>query len=221
MYPLRKTLSSIKQANLFTTMLLCALLAGLVLVGTIWSITWITDRFVSLEKGWMDTLLNWMVALISGIAGWFVLPALTVLISSLFQESVIERVERLEYPQAVRNGELKFWPELWHDFKFTIEAIGWNLLVLPCYFLGIGFLVSILLNGYLLGREFFESAAGYHLGKAEAKILGKHHWKSIYIGGLTITVLSLIPLINLFVPIFAIVWMVHLYHAIQSSSKAA
>lgn len=219
MYPLRKTWSSIKQANLFTTMLFCALLAGLVLVGAIWTITWITDRFVALEKGWLDTLLNWIVALISGVAGWFVLPALTVLISSLFQESVIQRVERLEYPQSHRNVTFGFWPELWHDIKFTAEAIGWNILVLPCYFLGIGFLVSILLNGYLLGREFFESAAGYHLGKTGARILGKHHWKSIYIGGLTITVLSLIPLINLFVPIFAVVWMVHLYHAIQPQDK--
>lgn len=219
MYPLRKTWASIKRANLFTTMLLCALLAGLVLVGAIWSITWITDRCVALEKGWLDTLLNWVVVLISGAAGWFVLPALTVLISSLFQESVIERVERLEYPKAHRNETLGFWSELWHDLKFTVEAIGWNVLVLPCYFMGIGFLVSILLNGYLLGREFFESAAGYHLGKTEARILGKHHMKAIYIGGVTITVLSLIPLINLFVPIFAIVWMVHLYHAIQSSGK--
>ncbi|WP_051328117.1 EI24 domain-containing protein [Desulfatirhabdium butyrativorans] len=219
MYPLRKTWSSIKQANLFTTMLLCALLAGLVLVCSIWTITWITDRFVALEKGWLDTLLNWIVALISGVAGWFVLPALTVLISSLFQESVIQRVERLEYPQSHRNVTFGFWPELWHDIKFTAEAIGWNILVLPCYFLGIGFPVSILLNAYLLGREFFESAAGYHLGKTEARILGKHHWKSIYIGGLTITVLSLIPLINLFVPIFAVVWMVHLYHAIQPPDK--
>jgi len=220
MYPFRKTWSSIRQANLFPTMLLCALLAGLVLIGAIWTITWITDRLVSLEKGWLDTLLNWVVALISGVAGWFVLPALTVLISSLFQESVIERVEQVEYPKAVRNEGLGFWPELWHDLKFTAEAIGWNLLILPSYFLGIGFLVSILLNGYLLGREFFESAAGYHLGKAEARILGKQHRKAIYIGGLTITVLSLIPVINLFVPIVAIVWMVHLYHAIQSSGKA-
>lgn len=220
MYPLQKTWSSIKQANLFTTMLFCALLASLVLFSTIWTITWITDRFVALEKGWLDALLNWAVVLISGVAGWFVLPALTVLISSLFQESVIKRVERLEYPQAHRNEALAFWPEFWHDIKFTAEAVGWNILILPCYSLGIGFLISILLNGYLLGREFFESAAGYHLGKTEARNLGKQHQKSIYIGGLTITVLSLIPLINLFVPIFAIVWMLHLFHAIRPPGKA-
>lgn len=214
MYPLVKTYGSIKRANLLGLMAACALLAVIIVAGVVAGVTWMTDRLVTIERGWLDTLLNWTVGLLTGVGGWFMLPALTVLISSLFQEAVIQRVERFDYPDTVRDENLKFWPEFWHDLKFTGLAIGLNILVLPLYLFGIGFAVSILLNSYLLGREFFESAAGYHLGKTRARILGLQNKKAIYGGGLVITVMAIVPLLNLFVPIIAIVWMVHVYHQI-------
>ena len=142
------------------------------------------------------------------------LPVLTVLIAGMFQETVIHRIEFVYYPDNIREESPKFWPDLLHDIKFTIWALLLNLIILPLYFIGIGFVASIILNSYLLGREFFESAAGYHLGKPEAKNLGTQNRFAIFIGGLVITLLALIPVINLFIPIFAVVWMVHVYHKI-------
>ena len=81
-------------------MLVCAMLALIVAVGAVGSVTWITDRFVTIERGWLDTLLNWVVGVLTGIGGWFMLPVLTVLISSLFQETAIQRVERVYYPDV-------------------------------------------------------------------------------------------------------------------------
>jgi len=210
-----KTLGSIKKANLSGLMLACALLAVIMVLGAVGSITWITDRFVTIERGWLDTLLNWVVGILTGIGGWFMLPVLTVLISSLFQEIAIQRVERTYYPDASDRQVLKFWPEFRHDLKFTGWAVCLNILVLPLYVFGIGFAVSILLNSYLLGREFFESAAGYYLGKTNARTLGLRHRKTIYGGGFVITVMAIVPFLNLFVPILAIVWMLHVYHHIR------
>jgi CysZ protein len=222
MIPLALTFASLKKANLIGLMLACALLAVIVIVGAVGGMTWITDHFVTLQRGWLDTLLNWVVGVLTGVGGWFMLPALTVLISSLFQETAIQRVEREYYPEAIRSEVLKFWPEIWHDLKFTGWALALNVLVLPLYVLGIGFAVSILLNSYLLGREFFESAAGYHLGKTNARALGLRHRKAMYGGGFVITVMAIVPFLNLFVPILATVWMVHVYHhlRIQDLQKA-
>jgi len=138
-----------------------------------------------------------------------------VLISSLFQEAAIQRVERVYYPDVIRSEVLKFWPEILHDLKFTGLAVALNVLIMPLYLFGIGFPASILLNSYLLGREFFESAAGYHLGKTSARELGLLHKKAMYGGGFVITVMAIVPFLNLFVPILAIVWMVHVYHQIR------
>ncbi|MCK5091353.1 MAG: EI24 domain-containing protein, partial [Gammaproteobacteria bacterium] len=93
-------------------------------------------------------------------------------------------------------------------------ALFLNIVILPFYLLGIGFIMSIVLNSYLLGREFFESAAGYHSGKPEAMVLGQKNKAVMYGGGFVITCLTLVPVINLFVPVIAIVWMVHVYHGL-------
>ncbi len=214
MFPLSKTVESIFKAKLLTIMLVCALLAIIFVVILVTAITWISAVLIQIETEWIDTSVGWLIGLISGVGGWFMLPVFTVLIAGMFQESVIHRVEFVFYPDKARSESPKFWPDIWHDIKFTIWALTLNIIILPLYFVGIGFIVSILLNSYLLGREFFESAAGYHLGKPKTKNLGSQNRFTVLIGGLVITLLALIPVLNLFVPIFAIVWMVHVYHQI-------
>ena len=118
----------------------------------------------------------------------------------------------------MRSGEPHFWPDVVHDIRFTLKAVGLNLLILPFYLIGIGFVLSVLLNSYLLGREFFESAAGYHLGKPQAREIGRGHRMRIYSSGLVLTLLTLIPLVNLFVPIIAVVWMVHVFHGLPEDA---
>ena len=214
MLPFKKTFTSVIRANLLVLMFFCAVLA-VVLVGVLVAlVTWMTAELIDLNNSWFNALLTGSVGLLTGIGGWFMLPTLTVLIAGFFQEAAIQRVERLYYPNAIRRGDLKFWPELWQDIRFTLWAIFLNLLILPLYVFGIGFVVSILLNAYLLGREFFESAAAYHIGKADAKTLRRKHRKTAFIGGTIITVMTLLPILNLFVPLLAIVWMLHVYHAV-------
>ena len=215
MYPLTKTFASIKKADLLGIMLACAALAAIMIIGAVGGITWTANHFIVIQRGWLDVLSNWVVGILTGIGGWFMLPVLTVLISSLFQETAIQRVERVYYPDAADKGVLAFWPEFYHDVKFTIGALCLNILILPLYLTGIGFAASILLNSYLLGREFFETAAGYHIGKAAARALGRRHRKTVYGGGLMITVMAIVPILNIFVPIIATVWMVHVYHHIR------
>jgi CysZ protein len=205
----------VKKANLLGLMIACAGLAVAVVLVSVAIVTSITAFLVDLETGWLDTLVNWAVGGIAGIAGWFMLPALVVLIAGMFQERTIDRVVRAYYPDKVRTQEPRFWPDMMHDIRFTLRALLLNILVLPLYLLGIGFIVSIALNSYLLGREFFEGAAGYHMGKPEAAKLGQKNKAAVYGGGLVITLMTLLPGANLFVPIFAIVWMVHVYHGLR------
>ncbi|MHB8788671.1 MAG: EI24 domain-containing protein [Desulfobulbaceae bacterium] len=211
----RKTLHSLGHRGMVGLMFLCAVLAVLVVLA-LWSgLTWLTANLVTLERSWLDTAINWLVGIVLGIGGWFMLPVLVILISAAFQEITISKVEQADYPDMVRAGEPHLWTDLRHDIRFTLKALLLNLLVVPFYFIGIGFLLSILLNSYLLGREFFENAAGYHLGKPGARELGRRHKKQVYGSGLLITLLTLLPVANLFAPIIAMVWMVHVHHAIN------
>ncbi|MCB2182296.1 MAG: EI24 domain-containing protein [Desulfobulbaceae bacterium] len=216
MLPFSKTIDSIKKASLLGIMLICAGLAIVIVVLASGLLTWGVSQLVNLQTAWLDTMINWIVGGLSGIGGWFMLPVLIVLISSVFQELTIHRVEKAYYPDSMRTEEPRFWSDIAHDIRFTLLALFLNILILPLYLLGIGFIFSIVLNSYLLGREFFEGAAGYHLGKPAAKKLIQRHRAAVYSGGFIITMMTLIPVINLFMPIFAIVWMVHVYHGIKT-----
>jgi CysZ protein len=213
MFPLVPTLRALTKADILSLMIACAVLALVVVVGLVVTITWGAAEFFSFKTGWLDASFTWLVGILTGVGGWFMLPALTVLIGGIFQEKVIDRVERRYYPHFISHEEIKFWPDLLYDLKFTLKALLLNLLVLPLYLLGIGFFVAIALNTYLLGHEFFESVAGHHYGKPKARQLSKQHPRRVYLGGLVITLVSLTPVLNLFVPVIAVVWMVHVFHA--------
>jgi len=198
-------------------MFVCAALGATVVFLTVAGITWLTAHLVNLQTGWLDTLVNWLVGIITGIGGWFMLPVLIVLVAGIFQETIIYRVEKASYPDEMRSSEPRFWADVGHDIRFTLWALFLNLLILPLYLFGIGFIASVILNSYLLGREFFIAAAGYHLGKPQVGSLVRRHRRTVYGGGLVITLLTLVPVINLFMPIFATVWMVHVYHALSKN----
>ncbi len=215
MFPFMRTIRSVTGAKLLGLMFACAALAVAVVLVAVGALTWLTAHLVDIQIGWLDSLVNWLTGGILGVAGWFMLPAIIVLVSGMFQEKTIHRVELAYYPDEVRTEEPGFWPDLAHDIRFTLRALILNVLVLPLYLLGIGFVISVLLNSYLLGREFFEGAAGYHIGKPEAKTIGQRNRVAVYGGGLVITLMALVPVMNLFVPIFAVVWMVHVYHGLK------
>jgi CysZ protein len=217
MFPFMKTLRSIFSARLLGLMLLSAVLGIIVVVLGVVAITWISANMIEIEIKWMDTLVSGIISIITSISGWFLLPAVVVLIAGMFQEIAISRVEAESYPHFQRQERPKFWPDALHDIKFVLWALFLNILVLPFHLIVIGFLISIALNSYLTGREFFEMAAGYHIGKPQAHKLIRYNRRAVYIGGFVITLMAVVPLLNLFVPIVAVVWMVHVYHHIDAN----
>ena len=221
MFPLMKTLRSLKRARLIGLIILCAVCAFCLVVALAVLLTWLAAHFVNFETGWLNTLFNSGFGVAMGIGGWFMLPVFTVLIAGFFQETVIRRVENVYYPEARANESPNLAAELIHDIKFTCYALFLNIIVLPLYLIGIGYVISIVLNSYLLGREFFESVAGYHIGKAEAGKIGKRNRRARYLGGLVITLITLTPLVNLFAPVIGTVWMVHVYHGIVMKGGVA
>ena len=217
----KKTAGSVSRPQIVMLLVLCAILAVMIAAGVVAILTWGTASLVTLDRGWLDSTVNWLVGIILGVGGWFMLPVLVVLIAGIFQEIIITKVEKAEYSDRIRDQEPRFWADLAHDIRFTLKALLYNLLILPFYFFGIGFFLSIALNSYLLGREFFESAAGYHLGKPGAGELGNRHKVLVYGSGFLFTLLTLVPVINLFVPVIAIIWMTHAYHLLTTERATA
>jgi uncharacterized protein involved in cysteine biosynthesis len=71
------------------------------------------------------------------------------------------------------------------------------------------------LNGYLLGREYFELVALRHLPAPAAAQLRRRHRVKLFWGGVTIAFLSSLPVVNLLVPVIATAFMVHVFEQLS------
>jgi CysZ protein len=210
-----KSFESISKAKLLGYLILTAILGFLLVFSLAVLVFFVVDNLFVLENNLLDKLINLLAGIAAGIGGWFMIPVFSAMIAGVFAEKIIDKVEQAYYPDQVRTISPRFWPDFLYDIRFVLKSLLLNMAVLPTYLLGIGFFVSILLNAYLIGKEFFETAAGYHLGKDRAKNLFKLHKFKIYGGGFLLTFLTLIPVLNLFAPIVSTVYMVHLYHQLK------
>ena len=72
-------------------------------------------------------------------------------------------------------------------------------------------LAFFLVNGYLLGREFFEFAAMRYRSPADARLFRAKHSGTVFLSGLLLAAFLAVPLLNLLTPLFAAGMMVHLH----------
>ena len=102
---------------------------------------------------------------------------------------------------------------------FLAQLLIFNGIILIFIFIPPVFpFVFYAVNGYLLGREYYELIALRRLDRTEARALWqKKRWRFI-LSGMAIAFLLTIPLINLLTPIIATMVMVHLYEAWRPKS---
>ena len=100
------------------------------------------------------------------------------------------------------------YPSLYVGLRFGALSLLVNLAV-PALtlFTGVGFVGFFVLNGYLLGREYFELAAMRHLPFPEAVNLRRQRSFDVFIAGMIVAVFVAVPLLNLFTPLFATAFM--------------
>ena len=70
-------------------------------------------------------------------------------------------------------------------------------------------------NGFLLGREYFQLVAMRRIGRDGAKALRRKHGFSIFVAGLLMTIPLSIPIINLLVPVLGAATFTHQFHRLN------
>jgi len=160
----------------------------------------------------------WIGGISSGLLAYALFPGIMPLIISFFDVQIIRVIENHDYPEAKRISEAHFWPEFWYDVRFALRAIFLNIIVLPLYLVPVlNLFLFYLLNGYLLGSEFFMMVACRHVNRADSIALYRKHRGMILRAGMVIALLASIPLLNLLAPFWGIAVMVHLYHGLDKT----
>jgi CysZ protein len=185
---------------------------------------------IAIALGYLPTIgwrpLDWLIDLL-GIVGvallsWLLFPAVVTLIMGFFLERVAAAVESLDYPsrgpprrQSIREGVMI-------GLRLMLLSIALNLLALPIYVLvpGINLFVFLGLNGYLFGREYFEVVALRRLDIDAARAMRHRFGGRIFVGGVMIAGVFVLPFINLAAPVIATAFMVHLFEGLPRVAPA-
>ncbi|KQI68099.1 hypothetical protein AN189_11840 [Loktanella sp. 3ANDIMAR09] len=203
-----------------------ALLVGayLLILGVI---GWFVSDPVSLpwigEVTWIDNLLGWGSLFGILIASVFLMIPIASAITSLFLDTVAEAVEDAHYLDLPHVAPTSIIDGLRDSIGFLGVLVGANLVALIGYVL-LPFAAPFIfygLNGYLLGREYFQVAAMRRLGRTGAQALRKQHMGTIWAAGILMALPLSIPLVNLFVPIIGAATFTHLYHRITRTAGLA
>lgn len=192
--------------------LFAALLAGM------WWLLVSTELFrIAWVEGVVD-LLGWLAAL---IAAFFLFPGAALVIISLLLEPVARAVEAAHYPDLAAPRPQPVSEALWTGLRFAAVAVILNLFFLPLYFVPLlNVFVFGALNGYLLGREYFELVALRRLEPAQARAMWRGYRGRLFLAGVVITLLLSIPLVNWFMPVVAAAFMVHIFEGLRRRRAA-
>ena len=199
----------------------CAVLSIACFVGLLFAVDWLLELWVPAE-GWVRTTvdaLGWIATL---LLAWFLFPLVMTAFVGLFLENVARAVEARHYPGLPKAPGLPFLTGLGASLRFLAIVVAANLLLLllllvlpPVYPVA-----YVVVNGWLLGREYFELVALRRFDPARARSLRLAHQNEIVLTGALFTLLLPLPLVNLVIPIVATATMVHRFEDWRRSTPA-
>ncbi len=167
---------------------------------------------------WADWALGLGTGLALLVAFFFLMSPVTAAFAGLFLDRVALIVERKHYPLDPPGIPLPTGRAILLAIQFFAVVLLVNLAVLPVVFFGVGAIALVAANAYLLSREYFEMAAMRHMTKQDAHELRRNNGPAVFAAGLLPAILSLIPVANLLVPLFATSYFVHLFKSVRASS---
>jgi CysZ protein len=181
------------------------------------ALPWMGGLFPEMPE-WTDTAGFFFgvlasIALAFGLA--FLIAPISVVIAGFFLDDVAEAIERRDYPEKPTGRALTLAQSVPQTAKFFGIVILANILAFTLLLVPLVNLVAFLVvNAYLLSREFFEFAAMRYHSPEEARQLRSRYGTTVFLAGLVIAGFLAIPILNLLTPLFAAGLMVHLHQMI-------
>jgi CysZ protein len=189
-------------------------LAIAVFIGVMVLAWYLIGAFSGLEGWWGDAaqILGTFAAL---VVAWFTFPMVAVATAALFSDQVIDAVIARHYPGTATPHQVSVPAAIFDGLKMAVIALVANILLLPLLFVAPVYAAcAYALNGYLLGREYFEMPAYRRLARPAARDIFRRHRGRFILAGIVIAFLSTIPFLNLIAPVIGIAFMVHIFESV-------
>ena len=197
-----------------------ALLAGLTIL-----FAWVAGFFIpetvsllGMEISWLDSVASWATVGLMIVLSVVLMVPVAAAFTGIFLDDVAEAVEEMHYPGLAEVGHIPVLDTLRDSLSLILVAVAVNLLALILMFF-VGPLAPVLfwaVNGYLLGREFFQMAAMRHEGREGANRLRRRHAGQVWLAGTLMAVPLSVPLVNLVIPVIGAAAFTHMYHRLAT-----
>jgi len=171
------------------------------------------------EVTWVGDLLGWGSILLMLLLSVFLMVPVASAITSMFLDEVATAVETRHYPHVPIPARLDVWVGLRDTLSFLAVLIAANILAFLLYALvpPLAPITFFAMNGYLLGREYFQIVAMRHLGREGAREMRRANRGIIWLAGILMAVPLVFPILNLIIPILGAATFTHLFHRLQGS----
>ena len=151
---------------------------------------------------WLDKLLEIAGLFGTAILAWLLFPAVVAAVLGFLLDAVVEATEARHFPALPPAEGTPFLTNLLHSLGFAALVLGLNVLALPLYLVpGLNLPVYLLLNSYLLGREYVELVLARRNPHAVLPALRRQHARQLWLGGLLTALMLAVPVLNLLAPI--------------------
>ena len=210
----------------FRAVVLRALLWSIAIFAALFAAVWwmiaTTQLFGFDWLEWLADTLGWTAAVIAGVV---LFPGAVLTVLSFMLEDVARAVESRHYPDLPAPRSPPFIETLASGLRLAGLVVALNLLFLPIYIVlsflpPINLFVFYGLNGYLLGREYFELVAFRRLDLVAVRELKRRNRGRLFSAGVVVAILLTVPLINWFMPVIAAAFMLHLFERLRDRSES-
>lgn len=166
------------------------------------------------EVGFLGVFTDGLVSKTSWVFWTYVMSPVAVAIIGALLDLIVDAVEARHFPALPKVRRRSFVQVIGYAAKFLFLMLGVSLAALVASFFA-GFaapLVFVLANGYLIGREYFETVALRRVPEAEAAALTRRRLPVLWLLGCLLALALSVPFVNLVVPILGVAAFTHLYH---------
>ncbi len=173
------------------------------------------------EVGHLHQLLGaGSLLLMIGLSVFLMVPVAAIF-TGLFLDDVAQAVEDRHYPGLPPVPRQRLDDALVASVNFFGVLVAVNILALLLYaFVGpFAPLMFWAVNGWLLGREYFQMAATRRLGPAGARILYRANRARIMWAGLLMAAPLSVPFVNLLIPVLGAATFTHLVQMIGARAR--
>ncbi len=180
-----------------------------ILAGVVWGV-----QALVTAPGW-PAWLAWLAAILGGAGTAFLsvylfVPA-ALLVATLYMDRIADAVDQRFYPELPRPRGAPLTVQAWDGAVLGLQVLALQLVALVLLVLlpGVGLVLGWIITGWAIGRGLFVGVAMRRMTRREALALYDSRRLTVLVQGAALAAASIVPLLNLFVPVLGTAAMVH------------